>query len=180
MRFVGFVWLLCVSSGCAGGPDVFLANPLEVPKLPPEVVWERTVDVVDDYFQIVTENRIDGRIETLPRVGATLLEPWHKDSVNFDDRLEATMQTVRRRALIAITPTPDGYSLDVQVIKELEDLPHPQYASAGAATFRHDGSVERREEVVTAEVTSEGWIALGRDIALEQELLRRIEEALFP
>lgn len=181
MRFVGLAFVLCAaSSGCAAGPDVFLANPLEVPKLPTEVVWERTVDVVDDYFEILEENRIDGRIETLPKVGATLLEPWAKDSVNAEQRIEATLQTIRRRAIVKITPTRDGYSLDVQVIKELEDLPHPQYASAGEATFRHDESVNRGEQVVSDEVTAKGWIAIGRDFALEQELLRRIQQSLFP
>lgn len=179
MRFAGLILLLCVGSGCASGPDVLRANPMEVPRIQYEVVWERTVDVVDDYFEIVEENRIDGRIETLPKVSATMLEPWHHDTVNAQERLEATLQTTRRRAIVKITPTQEGYLADVQVIKELEDLPHPQYASAGAATFRHDGPVDRRERVVSPEVTSEGWIALGRDFAMEQELLRRLEESIF-
>lgn len=168
-----------VLAGCASGPDYLIANPLEVPRQDYGVLWERAVNIIDDYFQIAEENQIDGRIETLPKVGATLLEPWSKDSVNLDERFEATLQTTRRKAIVQITPSQNGFSVDVQVVKELEDVPHPQYANAGDATFGYDTTMKRHQEIVTDQVPSEGWIALGRDFALEQELLRRLQAALM-
>ena len=102
-----------------------------VPPIDRDVFWDQLVVVVDRYFDIEREDRVRlvdnmltlGRIDTVPEAGATLLEPWRHDSVNFYERLESTYQTIRRRALVQVVPTENGYLVDVAVYKELEDLP---------------------------------------------------------
>ena len=65
----------------AGGPPV--ANPVFVRANNSEEAWERTVDVVHDYlFEIERENKLGGVIETRYKTGASLMEPWHPDSVD--------------------------------------------------------------------------------------------------
>ncbi len=64
------------------------------------------IDVVDDYFKVDRELPVrlegdvlvEGQIESFPRGGSTLLEPWNRDAVNFYEKFEGTLQSVRRRA----------------------------------------------------------------------------------
>ena len=121
----------------------------------------------------------EGRIETAPQDGATWLEPHRHDSVGKFNRWESTFQTIRRRAVVRVIPDAAGYLVEVIVEKELEDLPNPEKATAGAATFRNDGSLpSRRLEQVSRTRSSPRWIQLGRDPALEQRMLAEIHARL--
>jgi hypothetical protein len=175
-------------------------NPVLVPVTDPDAAWDSIVDVVDDYFKIEREDRVhligdylnEGQIETYYQTGATLLEPWRGDSANAYERLESTLQSIRRKATIRVIPDASGYLVDVTVIKELEHVERPMYATTGAAVFRHDNSVERNTEPEPALARqvgdqarpvanphdTKGWIVLGRDPALEQELLLKIQDRL--
>src|SRR5262245_36402113 len=121
-HFTVFVFapLACFAAGCMSMPTV-VENPLVVPVSDFEYVWQQTVEVLDEYFDIASENRIDGRIETYAQVSATLLEPWRRDAVDGRDRLENTLQTYRRRAFVHLTQAADGYAIQVEVHRELED-----------------------------------------------------------
>ncbi len=57
-------------------PPPLIPNPLIVPSADYETVWNKTVAVVDKYFDIESENRLARTIRTQPQMGATLLEPW--------------------------------------------------------------------------------------------------------
>ena len=181
MRLVtGLLLVVCATcAGCAAAPAVLTENPVYVPSADYETVWNHTVDVVNDYFVIDRESRVDGRIETRPQVGSTLLEPWRGDSAGFDQRLEATIQSIRRRATVRVTPAGGGFLVAIEVFKELEDLPRPQFADAGAATFRHDNGFNRATDVITRLEEPQGWIIVGRDFALENQILTRVRQSLM-
>jgi hypothetical protein len=188
--------LLTVSAcGCSGvstwqaPPVPFLwtpayNNPVTIPSNHPEYVWEQIVDVTDDYFTIMEEVPVreivgsEGRLETLPVVGATLLEPWRHDSANFEERLECTLQTIRRRAIINVKMVECGYAINVAVYKELEDRPMPDQAVAGSATFSYTSTQIGVIDPITDEPMELGWISLGRDKALEQRMLSQITARL--
>src|SRR5262245_20092707 len=87
-------------------PAPLTSNPLVVPSTDFEIVWNKTVAVVDKYFDIESENRLARTIRTQPQMGATMLEPWALDSATLSDRLEATLQTIRRVAAIHVAPAP--------------------------------------------------------------------------
>ena len=161
------------------------ANPLFIPVGNQELAWEQIVDVVDDYFRVERESRVqtvgnvvtEGRIDTFPQVGATWLEPHLPDSDGWDNRWESTLQTIRRRAVLRVIPQQGGYMIDAVVNKELEDLPRPENSTAGASTFRHDNSLPSRlNESVSRTRFSKNWIPLGRDFMIEQLLLAEIRE----
>ena len=84
-----------------------------VPVADDEFAWDQIADVVSDYFPIAREQRarrggdgfVEGRIETVPQVGATWLEPQRRDSVGNFNRWESTFQTIRRRAWYEWSPT---------------------------------------------------------------------------
>ena len=163
------------------------ANPIYIPVTNQDWAWEQIVDVVDDYFRVERESRVqlvgnvvtEGRIDTFPQVGATLAEPHRPDSVGRYNRWESTFQTIRRRALVRVIPEQGGYLVDLAVYKELEDLPHPENSTAGAATFRNDSSLSSRvNNEVSRTRLSDYWIPLGRDVACEQEMLAEIQARL--
>jgi hypothetical protein len=187
--------LACASSGCAGGswfglgrpgpaklPVGSMPNPLLLAVPDREFLHNQVVDELDNYFKIDREERVrqvggvltEGRIETFPAIGSTLLEPWRKDSTPGFEKLHSTLQSVRRRAVARIVPSNNGYLIDLAVYKELEDLPQPENATVGGATIRHDSSLVRNEEQIGLPPGTLGWIPLGRDVTLEQQVLANI------
>jgi hypothetical protein len=164
-----------------------IVNPIAVPVADEQFAWDQIADVVSDYFTIAREQQarrsgeavMEGFIETAPQVGATWLEPHRRDSVGSFNRWESTFQTIRRRALVRVIPDAAGYLVEVIVEKELEDLPKPEHATAGAGTFRNDSSLpSRRLEQVSHTRSSPRWISLGRDPLLEQRMLAEIHARL--
>lgn len=172
----------CLASGCSSLPGMHAVstNPLIVPSADFETVWHAAVTVVDDYFDIASENRLQRKIITQPKMAATLVEPWHGDSVGFQERLEASLQSLRRFAIITVNPTPNGtFAVKVEVYKELEDLVRPEKQSNGRAVFDNEYPVNRAREVVGPLPLPSGWIPRGRDPKLEQAILAKIKSQLF-
>ena len=167
----------CASSGYHAAPAT-PSNPIQISGTNQDVVWERVVDTIHSYkFPIARENKLDGRIETEYKVGANLLEPWHGDSVGFDNRLESSLQSIRRRVFVSVTPIEGGYLLGIEAFKEIEDV-HTQTSSApGGATFQQELSLRRDLNLVQERSNPKGWIPLGRDPALEQDILESLQVA---
>jgi hypothetical protein len=176
-----FLGLCGSTSGCAFSRPLVAGNPIFISAGNEDAVWERTVDVLHDYFDIARENRIVGSqpgvIETRFRVGASLLEPWHRDSHGLDNRVESTLQSIRRMARVSVTPAQGGYLIGVEVFKEIEDLPGVANNTAGGATFHQADPLRRDLDLVTGQSSPSGWVPRGRDTILENEMLRRMQLA---
>lgn len=172
--------LMTVATGCAGGPQQAsqqTGNPLFVRAQNEEDAWETTVDVVHDYlFEIERESRIDGVIETKFKTGAGVLEPWHRDSADGYSRWESTLQSIRRKAYISVTPAQGGYFVSVEAFKEIEDVAGAANF-AGGATFQDHTPLQRDLDLVVGQSSPSGWIPRGRDAALERSMLQSIQNA---
>lgn len=184
--------LALASSGCLSGPP--LDNPVLVRTEPVEnpvlvspgqptaasyrEVFEKVLDVLDDYFVLQTPNPYDGRITTKPRVAPGYEQWWKPGNPDPRQRLLATLQSVRQTATVEIRAGErGGYLVYVVVEKELEDVARPSRSTVGGATFQESPTVERQVEVVSADTTGDRtWIRIGRDYAFEQEILRRIRQ----
>jgi hypothetical protein len=179
--------------GCATGPLLdnpiqvrpaltdAVENPIYVPLGPPAYgkVFEQALDILDDYFEIAYANRYDGRIETFRNIAPGLEQFWKPGSPDFDQRLLATYQTIRHRAVVLIQAADDGgFFINVTVYKELEDLPRPSRMTAGAASFRSDNTVQRQFEVIDPTIYEASWIPIGRDLKLEQVILHRLKQCM--
>ncbi|REK13076.1 MAG: hypothetical protein DWQ37_10665 [Planctomycetota bacterium] len=162
------------------------SNPVFVPNMNQDFVWDQVVDVVDDYFRVEYEDRVrlsgnlltEGRLTTYPRSASTIFEPWNSDSVSSYQRWEATLQSIRRHAIVLVTPTHGGFNIDVQVYKELEDVPRPQSGAislANSQTLRNDDALLRLTNPVGGREPTSGWIGIGRDVELEQVILAGIQ-----
>lgn len=178
------------------GPPPAPQNAVVIPPLDAEAVWTKMVDVADDYFKVQSEQRVvfaggvptEGRIDTFPQTGATVLEPWRGDSVGWSERWESTLQSIRRIGTLRLIPDPAGWRVEVVVNKELEYLSRPMRATAGGASFRNDDSLYRygtplptlgqqvgdQPRPVAAPTPTAGWIPLGRDPLLEQKMLGKL------
>jgi hypothetical protein len=169
------------ATGCQIPPAAAVAqigNPVFLPVGHSEVVWERAIDVLHDFhFLVVRENKLDGVIETEYRVGAGVLEPWHPDSVGCENRLESTLQSIRRKLIVTVTPAEGGHWVSIEALKELEDLPGLAADSTGAATFQESRPLQRDLDLVVGQTAPSGWILLGRDLPLEQAYLCRLQGA---
>ena len=151
-------------------------NTIFVPARNFEVVWERTVDVVHDFrFPIQRENKLDGIIETEYKTGASVMEPWHRDSVGFTSRVESTLQSIRRRMFISITPADGGFLVSVEAFQEVEDVIGLVTNTSGAATFHDNSPLQRDLSLIVDQSPPSGWVPQGRDIRLEQVVLNRLQ-----
>jgi hypothetical protein len=165
-------------------PQQFIPNPLELPPLDDQFVWMQVIDTVDDYFRISREQPVqnsnnfllDGRVETSYRVGASMLQPWRKDSTAGFEAVQSSLQSIRRKATVTVRPNGAAYTVEVIVQKDLEDTDRTQYATETTATRRHDGTVIRQIGGSVDAPQTLGWISLGRDTSLEQRILRDIFE----
>ncbi len=164
--------------GCASMVPVTASNPMFIPAANHEQLWENTVDVLHAYqFPIERENKLDGVIETQYKPGASIIEPWHPDSVTGADRLESTFQSIRRKARVSMTPVNGGYLVGVEVDKEIENPDKLIINSQGYATFPQSDPLRRDLDSVVGPATPEGWYSLGRDANLEQSLLNSLQVA---
>jgi len=180
-------------SGCATGP--LLDNPLPLPPGPTAIegeanpvfvpqgpmsyrnVYEHALNVLADFgFEILEANAWEGRIETMPRIAPGFLQFLKPGNPDSYERLLSTLQTYRHRVSILIQPAQTGgFFIHVTVLKELEDLPRPVRATAGAAIFRTDNNVERQFTVIDPTVFESNWIPKGRDFQVEQVLLGKLK-----
>jgi len=184
------VWASLGSVGCRqfryrfrnAPPDQFVPNPLDLPAAPDAFVWSQVIDAVDDYFRISRETPVqnadgfilDGRIETAYTIGASCFEPWRKDSTPGFERWQGTLQSIRRRAIVTVRPRGPGYTVEVVVQKDLEDVGRSVTATQSSVGILHDASIQRRGRLVEGTPETLGWIPLGRDSTLEQVILSDI------
>lgn len=170
------------------GSLVSMPNPMVVPVSSVEFTWTQIVDMVDDYFDIADEQQVreiggvlmEGRITSQPKAGATWVEPLLRDSANAYERWHSTLQSIRRTAHLRVVPVANGFEVFVEVDKEVEDVSQPEYSTVATSAERHDGSLiavdrfDRNQPAYTL-----GWISIGRDESLEQEMLRNLHARLF-
>lgn len=166
-----------------------LANPLYVPACDRDFAMDQVSDEVDDYFQIRKEQRIallenvlmEGWIETQPKIGASVFEPWRRDAATLEERRLGTLQTIRRWAKVRVIPNGKGYLIDVKVYKELEDRHPPDHSVVTSGLPRHDLAMDSLQDSSANFQDPNSklrWFSIGRDFELEQKMLRNIQQRL--
>lgn len=194
-RLIRLGWAVAVGlvGGCATSPP--LDNPVLIRRAPDgcenpalvspgaptarsyQEVFERTIDILDDYWVVKSADPYDGRIVTVPRIAPGYEQPWKSGNPDARERLLSTLQTTRQTAMVTFrTGERGGYLVYVEVLKELEDIPKPARSST-AAVFQESPTVDRQLDVVGAPTPGgRAWFVIGRDYAMEQLLLQRIRE----
>ena len=165
-----------------GGAVIDDANPVYIPLGPNEYgrVFETCLSILADYrFEIIESNRYDGTITCKPRTAPGLGLFLKPGSPDLYERTLATTQSIRHRVFVKIHPAEQtGFFVQFTAIKELEDLARPIGSIVGPAIFRNEFPLDRQLDVVDPIVVDRRWIPKGRDIALEQELIRRLKKVV--
>lgn len=140
-------------------------------------LWEQAVVVLHRrHFQVARESKLEGVIETHYRGGSNMLEPWHHDSVGLENRLESTLQSIRRRVIVSMQSSSTGLmTVSVRVDKEIEDLPGLAANYEGGATFPESQPLNRDLDQVVGQSGPSRWLSIGRDPLLERALLGQIQ-----
>ncbi len=192
LRIGGLIILVTLAFGCrtfreshhpTSEAECRVLNPMIVPMMDRWYVMDQISDELDNYFQIYREERIrvidgiltEGWIETHPKIGGTVMEPWKKDSTRGFELAHSTLQTVRRFAKVRVIPFGNGYQIDLKVFKELEDLQQPVGSAIGGNFLRHDYTLGEAPLEALPRAASPGWIPMGRDFALEQRILENLQ-----
>ena len=144
-------------------------------------VYERVIDALDDYFEIVPGSRYGRVVTTYPRIAPGYEQPWKAGSPDPAMRVLATFQTIRHFAVARIDPADGGgYRVTVEVYRELETAGIPALSRGSSpAVFRNDPVADRTSDTLTGPRTAEPqWAPAGpfphRDYALEQDILKKI------
>ena len=140
-------------------------------------LWEHAIVVLHrNHFQVARESKLEGVIETEYRGGSNLLEPWHHDSVGSENRLESTLQSIRRRVVVSMQSSgSDLMTVSVRVDKEIEDLPGLAANYEGGATFQESQPLSRDLDQVVGQTGPSRWLSIGRDPLLERQMLSQIQ-----
>ena len=157
-------------------------NPISVENYNHEFLWSIVVDVIDNHFEIARDIPVrlygdvltEGHLETQPKIGGSLFELWHADSVGFQERALCTAQTIRRRVEVHVVPETNGYTIEVKVFKEQEDNSQPLRAVANASNLRFQDNADEFADKIDVDPSSAGWFIIERDAALENLLLMEI------
>jgi hypothetical protein len=147
-------------------------------------LFERVLDAVDDYFPIAYANRYEGRILGRPTLAPGYEQLWRPGSPDKYDRLLATLQAYRYRCEVRIREAdPSGYFVDVVVRKELKDYAAPSGQFTSVPVYGDVWTVDRDhffivDPDVTAPLSEPGerWIPKGRETAIEQAILRKLQQ----
>jgi hypothetical protein len=73
-----------------------------------------------------------------------------------------------------VVPEESGYYIEVQVVKEQEDVDQAQASTAGSSAQRHDGTIVRNENQQRQLPVTLGWFEIGRDTELERRIMSEI------
>jgi hypothetical protein len=196
IRNLGAATLLALAAGCQNGPTlmegpalvpagsqiVYDQNPVFIPLGPESYgkVFDNCLRILGDYgFEFIEQSLYDGRIECLPRVSPGLGLILKPGSPDLYDRLLATTQSYRHRVSVRIQEAVNGgFFIEVIARKELEDVPRPVRSTVGGAVFRNEPTVERQFEVIDPTFFDTAWIFRGRDVPMEQEIIRRLRKCM--
>jgi hypothetical protein len=196
-RALGVCWVAILAAvaagGCASVPPIdnpvlirpAAADAADTPTGRPgcagyDDIYDRTLDALDDYFEIVPGSRYAREVRTYPRVAPGYEQPWKTGSPDPFERWVSTFQTVRHFAVVRFTDGDGGYRVAVEVYKEGEVLGAPALPLGGPAAFRSAPVTDRTADTRTGpSATGEfQWVPAGpaphRDYAFEQAILKKI------
>jgi hypothetical protein len=134
------------------------------------------------HFTIEKADKDAGVIRTRPLVGAQFFELWRKDSVGGFNRAEANLHSLRRTVELRIRETDRNLCIDCLALTQRLTVPQQDIISSARTreAFSRSTSLLRKMEVEPEQGGKVGWIDLGNDVPLAEEILKRIQERLEP
>lgn len=181
---------LVFSVGCeaprAGGPTETVLRLADR-----DAFIDATLTVLrENDFRPQQVDRVEGLAIAGPSTSGQWFEFWRSDSQGAYQSLESSLHTMRRLAIIRVTPAAvsseaasqpgaptvagDGlFRVSVTVEKSRYSASERQLTTAAGALAIYSSQLPTEEGLRNARTIGEHWVPLGRDVLLEQWFLER-------
>jgi len=189
--FKGFfpAWLIFGSFllvGCASTPVESVkegAGEGIIVEAEAEILWQSCQSELKNRgFRLDRVDLRSGVIETFPMVSSQWFEFWRRDVADAASLAESSLQTIRRRVGIKLTPMGgDKYRFNCRVTVQRLSIPPP--AVSGSVWAEHVFSSTAGRSPVWNDpggILEDGWVwvTLGNDTALADEIIRSVNIVL--
>ena len=177
---LSLLWL----GGCGGQQPLQWRNEaIAVDHASFDQVWDACVESLQDKgMEIDRQDRRFGIITTKPMVGKQFFEFWRNDAANSDDLMLSSLHTIRRTVKVQVNSRgATRYEVAVEAQAQRASLPGAAVDSVVEA-FELLGRqgvspYPRRRDYIRPKPKPE-WVDLGREPALEQNILDDISGRL--
>ncbi len=168
-------------SGCASQQQFEAIEQICVPNLERPTVMQAAEDVLGEMrFTIAKLDGRSGYIRTRPLAGAQWFEFWRSDNVGTFNAAEANLHSIRRTVELNIDQQDEKLCIGCEV--NVQRLSIPEYevnsSSQAYAMFSASKPSMQRLELRPEQKEAIVWVDLDRDVRLETEILKRIEEKI--
>jgi len=172
--------LAAVLAGC-GKPQMMQAQPVCIEAISRDKlmqVVEKTLFSMR--FEIEKYDAENGVIRTRPLRGGQFFELWRSDNAGGFNAAESNLQSVQRTAELTFQPQQTGVCMQCQVTAQRLSLPEEPIRGYYSSSALYTASSQSKQQLDVDEDRLEKmrWVDLGRDAALEQEMLKRIQQTI--
>jgi hypothetical protein len=132
------------------------------------------------YFTIDKADADAGIIRTRPLPAAQFFEFWRSDSVGEFNQSEANLHTIRRTVEMQIEEQKGKLCINCVAATQRLSFPSKRLTSSTQVyeMFTISGPTSQRFRLYPEQQKDMAWINLGRDSALETEILNRLNKKL--
>jgi len=176
-----FLSFALVFGGCAARQQEAATEPVCVPAGSVEKIMAGAERVLTEmYFTIDKADAEAGIIRTRPLPAAQFFEFWRSDSVGEFNESEANLHTIRRSIEMQIEEQKDKLCISCVAKTQRLSLPAKRLTSSTQVyeMFTRSGPATQRFRLHPEQQKDMAWMDLGRDAALETEILSRLNKKL--
>jgi hypothetical protein len=137
--------------------------------------------LLNDQFELQQEDYREGVLTTWPMISMQFFEFWRSDAGTVGEVMLDSLQAIRRSVRFELVRGPDGsYVASPKVLIEQQSHPERRLSSVSQFTGAFIATAESPTRVTDEGVTvpSRYWYVLGRDEAMERELVDSVRAKL--
>ena len=178
LLIAGF-FLVMTLNGCGPTQRLDVDNPLTF-KCDPDRLWRQSqTELKVRGFDLDNVDRRAGVIETEPRTSSQWYEFWARDVVTWQGRAESSLHTLRRSVRLEMRADPDSSCrLSCRALVDREVIAPGVVSGSARANSIFAGAAGRMPTLKPlGDQQISQWVSLGRDNALEQDILQSITSA---
>ncbi len=164
--------------------DYWFNRPAVVSVASPDFyrLWDACArTLIDDQYEIDEQNQRLGILMSHPMISKQFFEFWRSDAGTLDEILLDSLQTIHRTVRFDVIRRPDGsYLASPKVLVEQSSHPERRLTVVAQFTGAFAAIAESSTRITDqgVKVPNRYWYALGRDVAMERQLARSVQEKL--
>ena len=172
-------WIVALA-GCAGQAQV--SNPMFVGDVEYDALWQASIDVLSEDFDIPYMDRDEGAVHTGMKRSGSIIDFWNSDASSLEDVIRETFYLTRRYVALNFKKEGGGTLVEAKVFRQrnvsdnypVEHATEPYAFSPREADYYPRDSNLFPEQEDAYVVQSSVWLGDGRDADYEERLISRI------